>query len=188
MAGKYGLSATIAAFMLAAVSTGAVAQERCVPTGNMPILTISGEISKPNRGPFDKNNDKLLGYAEKDFRQARTFTADELVALGMVEIEAYSPYGKQKHRLAGPLLSSVLEAAGAKPDAALDILALDRFEPEMSAAELKRLRPILALCKEGKPLGLGNLGPVYVSFETPQPPTDAEETMMVWGAVHILVK
>lgn len=188
MAANHTSLATFGAFMLIAISSTAMAQDRCVPTGNMPILTVSGAISKPNRGAIIETDDKFLGFADKSFAEARTFTADELVKLGMVEIEAVSPYDKKTHKLAGPLLSAVLEQAGAKPDPTLSIMALDRFEVEMPASEIKRLRPILALCKNGKPLALGDVGPIYVSFQSAEMPTDDEFSLMVWGAAYIEVK
>jgi hypothetical protein len=153
----------------------------------MPLLTVAGEITRPNRGRMVETHDRYFAFSERAFDKAHSFSADDLAALGLVTLQAVSPYDKQTHTLSGPSVARVLEAAGAT-GSTIVVQALDRYEVELTRDDLATLNPILALCQDGKPLGLGDVGPLYFVFATPKPPTDDDFSRMIWGAVYIGVR
>jgi len=177
---------TGAALILAGGAT-ASAQEACPAKGNAVVLTVAGAVSKPNRGAIDEATDRFLVFSERRFEKARSFTTDELAALGMATIRTPSAYDKQVHALTGPTLASVLDAAGAG-GGTVKVQAVDRYEAELTREEMAKLNPILALCRNGKPLGLGDLGPVFLAYPTPETPTDDDFAKMIWSAVFIEVR
>lgn len=185
--GRSGAFLPVLALAVFATVGGVAAQEACQSKGNMPILTVAGDIAQPNRGPLVETQDRFFAFAERRFDKARSFTADELTALGLVTIQAVSPYDKQTHTLSGPTVASVLEAAGAK-GGKIAVQAVDRYEVELTREEVAKLNPILALCKDGKPVGLGDVGPTYFTFATPNGPTEEDFNRMIWATVFIGVR
>ena len=71
------------------------------------------------------------------------------------------------HTLTGPLLTTVLNAAGVKADAALrlGLRAVDGYNVNINLADAKTYRMIVATHLDGKPLALGGLGPQWAVYE-----------------------
>ena len=76
------------------------------------LLTLSGAIGKSNRGPVDPALDQLMAKHGVKFDKAFVFDADALRRLPVVRIKPTLEYDAKVHSLAGPLLTSVAEAAG----------------------------------------------------------------------------
>ncbi|GAA5448074.1 hypothetical protein Ddep01_01834 [Deinococcus depolymerans] len=97
--------------------------------------------------------------------KAVTFTRAQLAALGLVSFTTPDPSRKNEvHEYTGPLLSSVLKAAGIAPDATLHLKAHDRYSTDLKLAPLKDVPVIVALKSGGQLLELRNYGPVYLTF------------------------
>ena len=88
-----------------------------------------------------------------------------LARLPAVNIQPTLEYDAKTHRLSGPLLSTVLEAAGVATDLAnsaqgmLGLRALDGYTVALSLADARAYRMIVATTLDGAPLSIGGLGP-----------------------------
>lgn len=97
--------------------------------------------------------------------KAVTFTRAQLAALGLVSFTTPDPSRKNEvHEYTGPLLSSVLDAAGIAPDATLHLTAHDRYSTDLKLGPLRDVPVIVALKSGGELLELRNYGPVYLTF------------------------
>ena len=76
------------------------------------LLTVTGAITRSNRGPLDPALDQLMLKHGATFDQAWEFDAAMLARLPSLAFQPTLEYDARPHRLRGPLLSSVLGAAG----------------------------------------------------------------------------
>ncbi len=158
------------------------------------LLTVTGAISKPNRGPFDPALDQLMARQKLAFEKARSFDFAALTAMDAVAIKPTLEYDNKPHQLRGPLLTRVLRAAGAPHDARLVLRAIDGHAPSITVAEARRLRFIVATHLDGKPLPLGGLGPLWALFDADQfpegkaKPVSERFSQCPWGLYHIDVQ
>ena len=106
----------------------------------------------------------------------------DLQALESREIAASYPPGAPQATWRGPLLSAVLDAAGA-PGAGAALTALDGYAVEVSAEDIRRYEPILALTADGKALATGGLGPAVLIWpqDFPGPQSQEGAAAWVWG-------
>lgn len=168
------------------VSAAARADE-AAPTGPV-ILTVSGEIGNSNRGPVDPFSDRFAAFHDLKFDRAYAFDREALRALGRHEVTLKRPDWPAAHRFSGPLLADVLDAAGAQ-GARVHALALDGYAADLDRAEIARQGALLALDMDGRPLGIGDLGPAWIVLP-PDPATGAlseDDAAWVWGVWHIRV-
>ena len=131
------------------------------------LLTISGAIGKSNRGPVDPALDQLLVKHGVKFDKAYVFDSEALLRLPSVRIKATLEYDAKLHSLAGPLLTSVLEAAGVPTTSEVTIAlrAVDGYVVPLSMANARAYRMIVATEIDGTPLSLGGLGPQWAIYE-----------------------
>lgn len=138
------------------------------PAAQAPVLlTVTGQVGKPNRGPLDKALDQMMGKHGITFDKARALTFADVLALPATEIRPTLEYDGQRHTLRGPLLTRVLQAAGAPTTDNLRVgmRAVDGYNAELSLAEVRRLGFIVATHLDGQPMALGGLGPLWAVFE-----------------------
>lgn len=154
------LAAILAAMILACAP--AARAELAAPTGPV-VLTVVGAIAHANRGPMDPAVDKLMAYHEQTFEAGAAFDRAMLEALGMETRRLTLDSLPDEQTLEGPTLRRVLEAVGAAP-ARVTILALDGFATELDAKALAAHDWLLALNRNGHPLGLGDYGPAWLVF------------------------
>ena len=81
--------------------------------GGPTLLTISGAITQSNRGALDATIDQMMGKHGVQFSRAHSFDAAALQRLPAVSIRTTLEYDNQLHQLSGPLVATVLGAAGA---------------------------------------------------------------------------
>ena len=131
------------------------------------LLTVSGALVKANRGPVDPALDQLLVKHGVKFDKAHVFDAESLRRLPVVRIKPTLEYDAKVHSLAGPLLTSVVEAAGVAPagDVMLALRAVDGYVVPVSMANARSYRMIVATEIDGAPLALGGLGPLWAVYE-----------------------
>lgn len=172
--------------LMLAVSAPALAE------GGPALITVSGKIDKPNRGPLDPFLDVLTAQWVEGFDKARAFDLADLQALPQHELVAAFPEWKgASHRFTGPLASDVLDAAGAT---GLDItfIAIDGYAASRERAVLEKAGFILALTVDGQPLGLGGLGPAWLMVSPEIEPAfpDGKPSLdgLAWAVFHITVE
>ena len=83
------------------------------------LLTLSGAISRSNRGPLDPALDQLMVKHGRAFDKAWEFDSAMLARLPAVTIQPTLEYDAKPHKLSGPLLTSVVGAAGVGAGAAV---------------------------------------------------------------------
>jgi hypothetical protein len=157
--------------------------------GGPTILTIAGEISKPNRGPFEKFKDGLIASHNKTFAKAAAFSRADLEGLVQLEISAKAESWSNPVKLRGPKLADVLAAAGAE-GRTIKLYAVDQYMVEITPEELRANTWVLALYADGEPLGLGGRGPLWLAFDVTgrAPANDDEEAKWAWAIYYIEVQ
>jgi hypothetical protein len=150
------------------------AEELAAPQGQV-VLTVSGAITKPNRGAFDEFEDSFIKFHERRFDKAARFDLAMLESLGMHEITIAFDKWPRPFRFAGPWLKDVLSAAGAA-GTDITLLALDGYATEIGAAELDANDWLLAVKRDGRYLDIGKRGPLWLVYARRDgKPADAED-------------
>jgi len=144
-----------------------------VPAGPV-VLTVAGNISTANRLGYDEQRDMFLKHHKRTFDKAFVFDRAMLERLGVREVRAVADWAGPK-TASGPLLVDVLKAAGCRGKV-LDMLALDGFRFRLSEEEVEAREWVVATRAGGRPLGIGDRGPLWLVFDPPgDPPATAKE-------------
>lgn len=176
----------------ASLPLAGLAQSARAATGPA-LLTVTGQISRPNRGPFDPVLDQMMAKQKLAFAKARAFDFAELAGLPAVTIEPTLEYDGRKHVLSGPLLATVLQACGIT-GSQLAMRAVDGYAPAISLADASRYRFIVATHLDGRPMALGGFGPLWAIYEADRfpemaaKPVDQRFALCPWGLYHIDVQ
>jgi hypothetical protein len=136
------------------------------------LLTVTGAIAHSNRAPFDPVLDQMMHKQGLSFTRAYVFDAAALMALPALTIRPTLEYDAKPHALRGPLLLDVLARAGARVTDAttLTLRAIDGYNVELSGAQAKQRRVILATHVDGGPMPLGGLGPLWAVVDADRVP------------------
>ena len=185
------LAATSLAGLLPATTRAAT------PATSSPgLLTLTGDIGRTNRGPLDPALDQMMVKHGVQFTRARVFDAAALRRLPAVTIRPTLEYDEKAHALSGPLLDSVLDAAGAArgDDVRLGLQAVDGYRAALTRKEARSYRMIVALAIDGRPLALGGLGPQWAVYDADRiapfedKPLKERFAVCPWALYHVDVK
>lgn len=183
------VSAMIGALALALAGESARA---CTAAGTGVVLTVGGPaVTAPNRPAFSEAFDRLHAYRGNKFDKARAFTLSDLAALPMQAARAFSPDERKAAHFEGPSLADVLKAAGVEAPKSVALQAIDGYEVKLDPALLAADAQVLALCREGVPLALGGMGPVFSVIPLAADRNAASEDQanrQVWGLLYIGVE
>lgn len=157
------------------------------------LLTVGGLVPQGNRPALDPELDQMMAKHGVRFGQAFTFDAAALQALPKTRIRPTLEYDGKVHTLSGPALLDVLSAAGVKADPGLRLgmRALDGYNVEISVADVAAYRMILATHMDGKPMGLGGLGPQWAVYDADRlaafkdKPLKERFGLCPWGVYYI---
>lgn len=174
----------------------ACAQAASHPSRGPVLLTVSGAITHANRGPLDPALDQMMAKHGIQFDKALALDAAALGRMPAVQIKPTLEYDAKVHRLSGPLISTVLEAAGVSMHSALSIglRAVDGYNVALSLSDLQTYRMVLATHIDGLPLALGGLGPQWAVYDADRLPAFKDLPLKQrfglcpWGLYHIDVR
>ena len=152
------------------------------------VLTLSGSIAKTNRGPTNAFNDVLFSKLEVEFASAYELKLGDLKKLPQAELKTKYPSWPSEIVVSGPTLKDVLSHVGADGSTVI-VRAVDGYAPEFKLSDIDSSKFILAIKANGKFLGMGGRGPVWLVF----PPAIYEDQPeddggLTWAAIHIEVK
>jgi hypothetical protein len=164
------------------------AKELGQPAGPV-VLTVVGDIGATNRGPYDDFDDALFKSHERHFEKAAAFDLAMLEALGMHEVTVAYDKWPRTYRFEGPWLKDVLAAAGAAGKS-VSVLALDGYTSEISAADLAADDWVVAVKRDGRYLGIGQRGPLWLVYarRDGKAITEDDEQRWPWAAFLIEVR
>jgi hypothetical protein len=160
------------------------------------LLTLTGAITRTNRGPLDPALDQMMVKHGVEFTKAFEFDPAALRRLPAITIRPTLEYDAKPHALSGPLLETVLQAAGVAPDAAVQVglRAVDGYNVAVSLADVRRYRMIVATAIDGRPLGLGGLGPQWAVYDADRvapfkdKPLKERFALCPWALYHVDVR
>ena len=124
------------------------------------------------------------------FDRAMVFDASTLYRMPSVQIQPTLEYDAKVHTLSGPLISTVLSAAGVALTKPLSIVlrAVDGYNVAVSLADLQTYRMVLATHMDGRPLALGGLGPLWAVLDAdrvaPFKDKPLKERFALWALPH----
>jgi hypothetical protein len=169
-------------------TSAAFAGDEAPPPSGMVVLTVSGLIGKTNRGPFDPKRDSLLALQKADFKNAFAFDRETLLSLPQGTVTVTTNEFEKPATFSGPLLKEVLgylEAAQVRTI----FVALNGYTGWLDPDDINSSDWILALEADGKPLGLGQQGPLWM-LNTRKPefkPNDEHHGHWVYAVFYIKV-
>jgi hypothetical protein len=186
----------VAALGAVALPELALAQNAPKATRGPVLLTVSGLIGSGNRGPLDPKLDQLLAKQKVSFDKAHAFDFAAIAALPAITIKPTLEYDGKPHSLKGPLLADLLKAASVtvKDGMTFFVRAIDGYAAQITAADLRKYRPIIATHIDGQPLSLGGLGPLWAVYDTDRfadvmaKPLPERFAWCPWAAYHVEVK
>jgi hypothetical protein len=160
------------------------------------LLTLTGIIGAGNRGALDPALDHLMNKQGVSFERAHTFDFAALRSLPEITIHPTLEYDGKIHALGGPLMTDVLNAAGAKASDQGRVLlrAIDGYVVAVSFADLVKYRFIVATTLDEKALPLGGLGPLWAVYDADRFPDKAARplaerfVLCPWAVYHIAVQ
>ena len=160
------------------------------------LLTITGAIAKTNRGPFDPASDVLMSKHKLAFTSAYSVDWQALTRLRSKTIQPTLEYDNKPHKLAGPSLLDVLALAQARlaDNTTLALRAIDGYAPTLSVAEARQYDFLVATHRDGVPLHLGGVGPLWAVYDADRYPDAAAKPVSErfakcpWGLYHIEVR
>lgn len=166
------------------------------PARGPALLTVTGAISRPNRGPFEPVRDQMMHKQKLSFDKAHAFDFAALSALPAIGIKPTLEYDGKVHALRGPLLLDILTAAGATlADGSKIVLrAVDGYAASITVAQARAQRYIVATQMDGAPMALGGLGPLWAVYEADKVPEMAGKPVQErfgscpWALYHIEVQ
>lgn len=150
-------------FALALALTGLLVAPdvRANDTKDPVVLTVTGNVEKPNRGPLDPFEDAVFSHMDIKFDKGFTFTLSELKALPQRTVKVRYPDWPREVSATGPAISEVLKAASAEGKKIL-VQAIDGYAPEFTGEDIAGDKMVLALEADGKALALGGRGPLWL--------------------------
>lgn len=164
-------------FLGAAVLAGAApafASPSAAPgqTAGPALLTITGAITRSNRGALDPALDQMMAKQKLAFDRAYALDFAALAALPARTIRPTLEYDGKPHTLRGPLLADVLAQAGAKRRDAAKVLmrAVDGYAAVLEMRQLRAWNFIVATHLDGKAMPLGGLGPLWAVYDADRVP------------------
>ena len=178
--------ASFAAAIFALIIAGSPsAAESEAPAGPV-VLTVAGNVANTNRPAYRDRLDVIFRYHKRTFDRAFAFDRATLEGLGTVALEIEHTGWGGPMTVSGPRLADVLDMAGC-PGGLLETLALDGFSTGISREELDAHDWVVATRAEGRPLGLGGRGPLWLVFDPPgdRPATDEEADQWPWALFFI---
>jgi hypothetical protein len=172
--------------LIAFVSLPALASEEAGESGGMVLLTVGGLVGQSNRGPLDAKRDSLLAQLKADFKHGFAFDRAMLLKLPQGSVTAQPAEYDKPAVFSGPLLRDVLisiEAAKVKTS----FVAADGYTGYLMPEDIDRSDWILALSVDGKPLGIGQQGPIWLINTRGEGETvgDDHRGSHVWAVVYM---
>jgi hypothetical protein len=160
------------------------------------LLTVTGAIARANRGPFDPVLDQMMHKQGLGFHQAYAFDHAALLQLAPHTIRPTLEYDAKPHTLRGPLLLDVLARAGATVGdrTVLVLRAVDGYNVELTGAQARTRRVIVATHIDGAPMPLGGLGPLWAVYDADRIPEMAALPLAQrfaacpWALYHVEVR
>ncbi|MEM9049810.1 MAG: hypothetical protein AAGC92_13950 [Pseudomonadota bacterium] len=182
-------AAALSVIVITALVFGDARHVRADEAVGPAVLTVTGEVTRTNRGPYDPDTDKFFGYFDNEFKDAVSFDYKMLSQLDAVKVSADFPKDGPVHIFEGPTLAAVLEAAGATGET-LTLQALDGYQIEVKVSELVRNGAVLALRRDGRPLGIGDFGPLHLVFPRAERDDlkDMSDDNWIWSVYHISIQ
>ena len=181
----------VAAFLLLAslIAPGAAAAAGLPAPEGAVVVTVAGAIENANRGSYDAEQDLFLKYHEVTFEKAAAFDRAMLEQLGMHAVEISIPEWPAPVRLEGPRLKDLVAAAGGTGET-VRLMALDGYASEISRTDLEALDWIVGIDQDGRPLGLGQRGPLWVVYTYPdgRALTIDDEMRWPWATFYIEIR
>src|SRR5699024_3342846 len=110
---------------------------------------------------------------------------EQLMAIDTQVIETSTPWTEGVNRFEGPLFRRVLEAAGARGER-VRVRTLNDYTVDISLSELQQYDVILALQHGGVPLGVRQLGPVFVLYPFADHPALFNQSVRHRSAWHVI--
>ncbi|BDT56807.1 hypothetical protein MasN3_03010 [Massilia varians] len=183
-------------FLGAALASGtlpAIAAPAVVPTGGPALLTITGAVTRSNRGGLDPVRDQMMFKHKLAFKRAFALDFAAIAALPAQTIRPTLEYDGKPHTLRGPLLADVLALAGTRPADASQLLlrAVDGYAAAVPMGQLRAWKFIVATHLDGQPMALGGLGPLWAVYDADRVPEMAARPVKErfgacpWALYHI---
>ena len=189
---RRGFAGLVPALLFGAALLGlpgaAAAADLPAPEGAV-VVTVAGNIQNTNRGAFDPEKDLFLKYHEVSFEKAAAFDRAMLEELGLHEVEIAFEGWPEPVRLQGPRLRDLVAAVGGE-GATVSLMALDGYASEIAWADLEALDWIVGIRQDGRDLGLGQRGPLWVVYTYPdgRKLTADDELRWPWATFYIEIK
>jgi len=117
------------------------------------------------------------------------FDIDALKALPQTTVATDFPKGGPTVTFTGPALADVLAAAGATGET-VTIQAMDGYAVDVPMSEMVGKGAVVALERDGKPLGIGSFGPTQIVFPRAERAdlADMPDDWWIWQIYHIKVE
>jgi len=179
---------TVAALLFGGGHPAGAADQGAADQG-AAVLTVTGDIAHPNRGPYDAFRDVFFKFHDKYFDKAFALDRAALQALPQVTVTAQAASWPAPVQATGPRLKDVLAAAGVAERATVMAFALDGYGVEFTSADRAAHDWVVAIDTDGQPLGLGGRGPTWLLYETgAAKASDDDEAKWVWSAFVLTVE
>jgi len=168
-------------------------------SGQPVLLTVTGAISKTNRGPFDATQDILMSKHKLNFDKAYTFDFASLLSLPATSMKLTLEYDGKPHAVSGPRLADVLQQCGIGKNAdgerySVATRAIDNYAASFTLSKIRKWDVLLATHLDGKPMAFGATGPLWTIYDATRQAEGEKMTLSErfalcpWATYHIDVQ
>ncbi|OOE81788.1 hypothetical protein BZG73_13550 [Salinivibrio siamensis] len=120
-----------------------------------------------------------------------SFDRQQLNRLPQIDITTHTPFTSGLQTFRGVKLSILLEAANVSHYQALTLHAMNRYQARLTRDVVTRYQPIIAFERNGKPMTIRTLGPLWLVYpldDYPRLQSDRFYETMVWQLTDIEVE
>jgi hypothetical protein len=154
------------------------------------ILTIAALLVTSMTPLGARADDAVLILSGKVPNGAVTLTRDEIAKLPQRELTEQPTSFPEPLKFKGPSLAEVLKLAGAT-GGDITVSAADDYKVDITADDMAKFDPILAIEKDGVRMAPDDFGPFFVMWpfkEKPEIDIEAYQAKAIWTVVKIEVK
>lgn len=186
------VSVAVALLTACGASAGSDDDPAAAPTGAEPVVVQKASLASGDPIPVPGGRAALTLTGELSGANQRDSVVLDLAtvnAMGLVRVEVYEPWARERLSFRGVELADVLDIAGVRPSASsVHMTALDDYEVDLTMAEIRAGGILVATASgNGRPLSVANGGPTRIVFTDGTKAGVAHE-QWIWSLTTIEVR
>ncbi|WP_025675357.1 molybdopterin-dependent oxidoreductase [Salinivibrio socompensis] len=124
-------------------------------------------------------------------RQRIEFDQERLSRLPVIELDTHTPWTQGLQKFKGVRLSTLLDHANVPRFQEITLRSMNRYQSQLAWDDIRQYQPIIAFERNGQPMTIRTLGPLWLIFpldDHPQLQSERFHQAMVWQLTNIEIE